>query len=289
MKADRYIRVRQKLWATRHGVKLVGSQGERGEPAYVTDLEENLFEPLSDQARNEFEHGDGKELGTDSKTGNMYAVHSSSALGCNVFHFWKRIGDVRAIAEACGLPAAGAETLRFEAKLAVCDPPDRNAFPLDPNIDVLVRYGPQAPVKMSGIECKFAEAYGSWKKDGLRRSYLKREDLWTDLPACRKLAEAICPEDDEFRHLQSAQLLKHILGLKHACGKGGFYLLYLWYDAHGEEGHTHRREVNRFAEVARSDGIAFRSLTYQELILRLADKHPAGAAGYTAYLVERYL
>jgi hypothetical protein len=72
-------------------------------------------------------------------------------------------------------------------------------------------------------------------------------------------------------------------------GKAGFRLLYLWYDVSGDQGERHRDEVLRFTEVARCDRIKLHSLTYQELIVHLANilrtKHPE----YIRYLTERYL
>ena len=284
MDADSYILERQLLWARRHGIALEGSQGERGFPAYAPALEANLFEPLTPEARQEYEEGDGRELRR-----NMRAVHSSSTLACNVFAYWKRTGHFSVPARACGLTAAGVASLRFEAKLPVAEPVDRGRFPRDPNLDVLFAYDPGSPLRAAGVECKFGEAYSGRGHAGLRPAYLEEASLWSGLPHCHALAEQITPDDNRFRHLHAAQLLKHVLALRHAFGPAGFRLLYLWYDVPCPEGATHRDEVSRFAEIARADGVDFQALTYQEVLLRLARDQCAAHPAYVDYLAERYL
>ena len=139
------------------------------------------------------------------------------------------------------------------------------------------------------IECKFSEAYGAYKHSGLKKKYLDCKSLWDDIPKVQDLAERISPDDNEFTFLHPAQLIKHILGLKCQFGHNGFRLLYLWYDVLGEEGKVHRDETNRFSLLARSDGIKFHALTYQELIAELAAQIRSGHGEYVRYLTDRYL
>jgi hypothetical protein len=284
MDADSYILERQLLWARRHDIALEGSQGEHGFPAYTPTVEANLFEPPTPEARQEYEEGDGRELRR-----NMRAVHSSSALACNLFDYWKRLGQFSAPARACGLPAAGVASLRFEAKLPVTEVVDRGRFPRDPNLDVLFAYDSRSAVQAVALECKFGEAYSDRGHGGLRPAYLEEASFWAGLPHCRSLAEQIAPDDGRFHHLHAAQLLKHVLALRHAFGPAGFRLLYLWYDVPCPEGAAHREEIGRFGEILRADGVDFQCLTYQEAILRLARDQRAGHAAYVDYLAERYL
>jgi hypothetical protein len=92
------------------GVRACRESHSLGAKANVAkSLDGNLFEPLSADARAEYGTGDGGELGgPDGDPGKMQAVHSSSALCCNVFHYWRRIERVDVIARACGLPDAKA-------------------------------------------------------------------------------------------------------------------------------------------------------------------------------------
>src|SRR5262249_54078921 len=141
--AAAYLVERQVLWARRHGINLQGSAGDRGRPVYSSTLETNLFEPLSEEARSEFEQGQGDELRQ-----NMRAVHSSSALACNLFHYWKSVGHVAPIAAACGLPTEHAMSIRFEPRYPIADDPNREVFRYDPNPDVEFFYSPQQKIQV---------------------------------------------------------------------------------------------------------------------------------------------
>lgn len=80
-----------------------------------------------------------------------------------------------------------------------------------------------------------------------------------------------------------------MLGLKRAHGKTGFRLPYLWYDVLGKIGATHRAEVETFAAIAKNDNVVFHSMTYQELIVKMAQKLPKEHDSYVQYLVNRCL
>ena len=217
----------------------------------------------------------------------MQAVHSSSALGVNVFQYWKSISAVPVIAAQCGLCRVGSQVSRdiqFEEKYPISD-----TFGFHPNIDVVIHNKSAAKFKRFAIECKFSEAYGNRKHGGLKAKYLDLDDLWADIPNLLCFARSISPDDHEFSHLHPAQLVKHILGLKRQFGKAGFRLLYLWYDVLGDQGKRHRDEVLKFTEVTKTDGIKFHSLTYQELIVKLARQLRVEHPDYVRYLTERYL
>lgn len=290
MDAQSYIMARQRLWAERHGLRLGSSlrhaeseeDRERGVKTRVYELRDNLFEPLLPEARQEFEAGDGGELNTDTSDGNMYAVHSSSALCCNLFHYWRRIGQFSPIAQACRLPSTGIQHLRFEVKHRIAARFDRT-----PNLDVEIGYGGAHRLRASAIECKFGEPFGR-EHQGLKAPYLEETHLWEDLPACQELAVQVSPEDRHFKHLHAAQLVKHILGLKNSYGKDGFRLLYLWYAVPGGQGVLHASEIEEFAAYAARDGVRFQSLTYQQVIRRLARDQRGSHRAYVDYLTERY-
>ena len=101
-------------------------------------------------------------------------------------------------------------------------------------------------------------------------------------------AKSICPNEN-FVFLHSAQLIKHILGLKRKFGKNGFRLLYLWYDVLGKEGAVHREEIEQFSRIARADGVYFDAMSYQELILVMSRDYRQNHGSYIKYLSERYL
>ena len=287
MNGYEYILSKQTAWATNSSISLVGSKGKRGRPAYTCELDQNLFQPLLPDVRESFASGDGGELGSTEFPGKMQAVHSSSALGVNVFQYWKSIEAVDVIVAQCGLCRAGSRVscdIHFEEKYPIDD-----TFGYHPNIDVVIHNAPSAKVKRFAVECKFSEAYGAHKHGGLKAKYLGLDGLWADIPNLLSFSKRISPDDNEFEHLHPAQLVKHILGLKRQFGRAGFRLLYLWYDVLGGQGKRHRDEVSKFTEVTKTDGINFHSLTYQELIINLEKNLRKEHPDYIRYLTERYL
>jgi len=288
MKAYEYILTKQTQWALNQGISLIGSQGKRGRQAYTQELSQNLFEPLDPTVKKSLESGDGGEInGSPDKPAKMQAVHSSSALGINIFQYWQTIDLAPKITAACGFCRRGntiSEKIVFEDKY-----PINNSFRYPPNIDVVIHNSTSARYKRFAIECKFSEAYSIQGDHGLKRKYLDLDDIWTDIPNLHELAKGICPKDNTFKYLHPAQLIKHILGLKKAFGQKGFRLLYLWYNVLGEEGAVHRQEVDRFIQTARSDDIKFHALSYQELITRLSNEYRTDHKEYIKYITDRYL
>jgi len=57
----------------------------------------------------------------------------------------------------------------------------------------------------------------------------------------------------------------------------------------GEEGKVHQDEITEFTAVAKKDGIKFHTLSYQKLIISLANKQRSNHSDYIRYLTERYL
>jgi len=287
MNGYQYILAKQTEWAKNQDLDLVGSKINSGRPTYTINLDDNLFQPLLPDVRTSFAAGGGSELGSSSLPGKMQAIHSSSALGVNVFQYWKSISAAPVIAAACGLCRRGSAVscdIQFEEKYPIHD-----TFSFHPNIDVVIHNKPEARINRFAIECKFSEAYGAHKHGGLKQKYLDFGDIWDDIPNLRAFAQRISPADTEFNHLHPAQLIKHILALKRQFGRGGFRLLYLWYHVLGEQGKNHQDEVTEFAKVAEEDRIKFHSLTYQELIITLANQLRSGHHEYVRYLTERYL
>ena len=287
MNGYQYILAKQYEWANNRGINLIGSRIDHGRLMYTRDIDFNLFQPLLPETHRSFCSGDGNELGSSDMPGKMQAIHSSSALAVNVFQYWKSISTVPLIASACGLCRSDSGIscdIQFEEKYPISD-----SFGLHPNIDVAIHNDSTARIQRFAIECKFSEAYGTHEHGGLKQKYLDCGDNWNNIPKLRAFAQRICPDDKEFKHLHPAQLIKHILGLKRQFGRGGFRLLYLWYDVFGEQGKCHRDEIAEFAGIAKEDGIKFHSLTYQELIIKLAGQFRTGHKEYIQYLTERYL
>ena len=285
MNAYNLIISKQIEWAKNKGLQLVGSHLDQGRKGYTTSIEDNLFQPLNERTREDLENGDGGELSMAKGPAKICAVHSSSALGINLFDYWRKSSDISIITASCGLSRAGlkfAGDIQFEQKFSIDD-----RFQYSPNIDVLV-LPKTGSYKAFAIECKFTEAYSSRKHAGLDHKYLENEMCWQKLPGIKCLAEDISPNDRRFDYLHAAQLIKHILGLNRKYGHSCYRFLYLWYDTLGEPGFTHRKEIEAFANIVRSDGVIFHETTYQDLIVRLA-QYREDHLKYVSYITERYL
>jgi len=288
MNSFEYIFSKQVSWAQNKEIDLVGSKGLRGRLAYTKTLEENLFEPMAQAVIDDFNTGDGGELnGKPDSPPKMHAVHSSSALGVNIFHYWFRIDQIPKIAAACRLCSKNnllPQNIRFEKKYSIS-----SKFRYSPNIDVVIENSQKSKYKVFAIECKFSEAYSSRGHSGIDPKYLEIKKIWKNIPSLFDFAKSISPDDNKFSYLHPAQLVKHILGLKNQHGKDGFRLLYLWYDVLGQDGAVHKNEIDTFSEVAKSDGIKFHALSYQELIVKLSKDYRNEHPDYIQYVSGRYL
>lgn len=285
MNAFEYILLKQLQWAYNNKIILIGSRGVRGRPVYTKKLEENLFEPLESAVMENFKNGDGGELvGNPPK---MSALHSSSALGINIFQYWVKIKQISKIAAACGFCSKNADRsqdIRFEQKYPISD-----KFRRSPNIDVIIENSSSSKFRVFAVECKFSEAYSSRRHPGLDPKYFRLDEIWQDVPYLYNFAKSISPKDDKFIHLHPAQLVKHILGLKKKYGKNKFRLLYLWYDCLGREGAKHKDEIEEFINITKKENIMFHALSYQELIVILSNQYRSSHENYIRYISGRYL
>src|SRR5208282_586444 len=76
------IKAHQRAWATRNG-RWFDADG------YCGCVDDNIFRGLSLAARKDFKNGDGAELGKEGVRGKIQALHSTSALACNWFDYWR--------------------------------------------------------------------------------------------------------------------------------------------------------------------------------------------------------
>lgn len=285
MNGFEYIITKQIDWINRNNisVNLIGKK----ELPYTNTFNDNLFEPLHSEIKSQIEKGDGGELKDNSKyPAKMRAIHSSSAIGVNVFQYWKNknISEIAYSLGLCSKKNQNSQEIKFEQKFIIS-----KKFSHSPNIDVLIENKETSKIKAFGIECKFSEAYKG-KSSGLKEKYLLNiPEQWKNIKNLHEFAKTISPNNNTHHYLHSAQLIKHILGLKNKFGKGGFRLLYLWYDVSGDAGCRHRKEINEFAKIAKKDNIKFHSVSYQELIIKLKNQYYNGNEKYINYLIDRYL
>ena len=204
------ITSRQSDWALQRGLSV-------DEKNYLPSMEQNLFAPLSKATRDAFLSGAGNELeDRPGKPAKMRALHSSSALVCNLFDYWTS-RDATAIGRAFGLEV---EEIKFESRLLTGL---RGTLPT-PDLFMLDRYG-----KAYAVESKFAEPFRSRKSSvPFAASYFKDlVGIWArhSLPKCQRLAERLRCGEMLFRYLDAPQLLKHALGLKRTYATGVLTLL----------------------------------------------------------------
>jgi hypothetical protein len=267
------IKARQRLWAQR-------TERALNDNGYCGCIDDNLFARLSDAARQDFDRGGGGELGEPGQPGKIQAVHSSSALACNWFDYW-RDRDLGMLSDAFGVSDPFV-TLSLEAHVPT------GMRGADANLDVLLT---TANGSLFAIESKFSEPYSpSPSKSVLKPQYFAEgKTRWTDvgLPGCQAVAEQLRTGQHGFVALDVAQLLKHMLALART-GKR-WKLCCLWYEVPGSIADAHRNDLRTFAAQIGNDAAHFTALTYQELFARMEQAVGAEHADYMAYLRDRYI
>jgi len=166
---------------------------------YVSEPEYNLISGIKmEDFQGDFEGGSGNELYKKFR-----AAHSSSALAVNTFARWRR--------DPSSLNVFGNtsfNTLKFEGKCST------GLGGTPPNLDILLT----SDNSIIGIESKFTEFLNP-KKPNFSGSYQRNklsqaEDQWWNL------LEKV--KDGSPQYLDTAQLIKHYLGLRCLNNKDGF-------------------------------------------------------------------
>lgn len=285
MRSSEYIQLKFQAWARRQSIELQGSDGEHGEPNYTRAVEQNVFGGILDLGtKASFEAGRGGELrGSIPK---LCALHSSAALAVNLFQYWIVRRDHAGLAKLLDVPRVDMESAAFERRYPVCDDPRSRGFSDPPHLDLGVDCVGGLRV---GVECKLFEPFGRLEHAPLKDPYLQLADAWADIPAWRLLADELSQHDTTFNRLGATQLVRHVLGLKFGTSANMVRLVYLYYDALGDEAEEHRDEIVRFQERVASDPIRFVPLSVQEFILRAIKQLGSEHREYVDYLSGRYL
>ena len=272
------LRDKMKAYQLRWALKRGYSPDAKG---YVDNLALNLFQPMAPDSVADFSRGSGGELKAGNRGGQpkMHALHSSSALACNIFDYWRTNG-VSVIGEALGIEPL-IERLTFEAQFKT----GLRGHP--PNLDVALWL-------LSGdvwaIESKFTEPFDTPERGpAFKAKYFPAgRPVWTDfrLSQCGALAAALQAGAEAFRHLDAAQLLKHALGLQ-VTRPGRFTLCYLYVDDDDLEAELHRDEIAKFGASVVGD-FPFVPLSYTTFLKRLQAVVGEGHDAYFAYISARY-
>lgn len=262
----------QRLWARNAGLQV----DDRG---YLPEVDQNLFGGLTPPVRAAFGAADGNELeDAPDRPAKMRALISSSALAVNAFQNWS-LRDPAPLGPALGI-AGSVTRVEFERRLPTGAPGT------PPNLDVVLTLGDGGIV---GFESKFTE----WIRPGTKQAaslgpyFRTSPSLWegAGLHDCARLARAVHDGKERFDYLNVSQLLKHALGLNRAA-TASWSLGYVWFDADGEAGTSHRAEIARFVERV-GEELRFLTVSYQQFVEALG-KTATNSHGYFAYLHQRY-
>jgi len=284
MNTSQLIQAKFQSWAKRNKIRLQGSKGRLGTPNYAMSVGENIFGgTLARTTRTAFNDGAGGEL--RGEICSMQALHSSAAMAVNVFQYWSQNQEYETLAKILRIPSRFIEKMTFERKFPVCAEMAKNGFKEPPHLDVAIEYSKTTRI---GIECKLHEPFGRLQKSLLRDAYLNLDGIWDDIPKWRKLAVELNKSDFGFKRLGPAQLVKHVLGLKHEKHASDIRLLYFYFDGPGSENCEHLNELNRFSELVADDPVKFVPLSAQEFISHATEKLPEKHFAYLNYLSERY-
>lgn len=257
---------------------------------YFKDIDNNIYKKLKAYNKEKYQNAKGHELLSAEKEketnsySKMKSIISSSALVVNLFQYWQDnkkdiLSLLKALLPNYNYDTPSSTTITFEEELQI-----KGINGATPNLDVII----ELEDEIIAIESKFAEPYRSHTYKNLSTKYLTNNKLWEGLTKTQELAKKL---ENKYTHLDAAQLIKHILGLRtddKISKDKKITLLYLWYDVPGIEGYKHRQEIENFKEIAKADGIDFRHITYQKVIEYLKN-YENEHKDYIDYLVERYL
>ncbi len=241
---------------------------------YVGDYRDNLLRGIEDgDFKADLNAGSGNEL-----TSKFLAVHSSSALGVNVFGpFRRHMADLQL------LGSTGFTDIRFERKC-----PTGLLRRTPPNLDVVLT----SQDRVIGIESKLTEHLGRQRakfspeydreiQDERRTDGYFREML--------RLLEA----PDSYAWLNAAQLIKHAFGLAHTFKDRPVTLLYLFWEPRNPGDAAlfaaHRDEVAAFADRVSGSPVRFQAMSYPELWAQWRETGPAWLQDHLDRLETRYL
>ncbi|WP_433745169.1 PGN_0703 family putative restriction endonuclease [Falsibacillus pallidus] len=212
---------------------------------YFKRIENNLIDGMMvNDFFNDLHKGSGNEL-----TQKFRAIHSSSALVVNHFAIFKR--------EIEKLKLLGFDQfidLKFEEKMPT------GLRGTSPNLDVVITNNNY----IFGIESKYLE-HCQRKKASFSSAYTKEK-----LPFLRDgWFQLIEKYRNQYSYLDTAQLIKHSIGLLNHKGNRKPGLIYLFWEPENYYEYdlfrTHRTEIELFSQGMKGLGIDFYWLSYLDL------------------------
>lgn len=308
------IKEKQRVWAIRNGKKLRNDYD-----LYITNVEDNIFNGLSQNTRKEFDDARGGELKDIEKhPAKMSALLSSSALCVNIFQYFQdKSKELKLLLlRECKLVRNDYNCDDVIIKFECTDYPICSGKEIiaTPNIDiVIITIKNNEEDKIFAIESKFTEPYKrshhyflneKYYKDGQNAPYWKSMgDLYEKLGIEYAEKKEYKNKNDilhgkeidelkRYKYLNALQLIKHLMGVR--CkwrNKSQIKLVYFFYDSLGQEGNIHRTEISKFNTfIEKATGVGFNYISYQKLICNLTKALPYNEhKEYIDYITERYL
>ncbi|MBW2272355.1 MAG: hypothetical protein JRG96_03725 [Deltaproteobacteria bacterium] len=263
------ILLHQRRWAEQRCIDL-------SEAGHALGSNANLMQPLSPPTRAELEWAPRRPLGDGAKPADLQLLHSTDALLCNVFDYWRE-RELAPLATACG-----ADSRTHGLRFAQHSEEQSGPAPAPPD---LLLHGDDA--RATAIVASFTEPYASQSQPGEEIGrVVECTELRESLPGCHNLARDLDANRGRYRALPVVRLLELCRELTRRHGRRGFRLLYLWYDADGLCSGRHSREIDRFRMRVGGE-VDFEARSWQELFQRLRGEG-ADHRHYLDYLRTRY-
>jgi hypothetical protein len=248
-------------------------------PRYVRTPKDNLLPGLDFAAvAGDLQRGGGGEIKPKQGLCKFCATYSSSALAVNTFGPFRTRPNLLLLAGKDGF-----EETVFEKPLST------GLRGISPNLDFFAR----SSGLVVAVESKLSEILRP-KKAKFTESY--REAVRADAePAWAAMYERLKDDPCHFTHVDSAQLVKHYLGIRHALAekKAPKVLVYVYWEPMNAEDfdayRAHRSEIREFSGEVKDSEIRFEAITYSEL-WDSWDSTPnwVGTAQHIENLRERY-
>lgn len=227
--------------------QLISNSKKANEKGYLNHFEDNLISTvLVDDFKADLENGDGNEL-----YGKFQALHSSSALGVNFFGFFKRNLNKFTI--------FGEKDFNDNAQFEMKVPTDMSR---PPNLDFYL----ESENYVIGFESKFLETL-SRKKPEISTAYSDKLLSQVD----KGFIEVVnhYRKNNELSHLDTAQLIKHSIGLIKNNKNKKVKLIYIYWEPINAIEFSvyqqHKKELHEFSERIKCvSGIEFHHTTYLE-------------------------
>jgi hypothetical protein len=290
MNTQQYVIEKQISWANRNGFIRIGSEGALGKKNYLENIENNLYTTLSTESKKDIEQGDGNELKSNGHTCSLQALHSSCAIEVNFFEFLRKSCSFSKLAKMLKIPSTKIEYINYEKKFPVYK--RTSVIEKVPNIDVCFHYSTGSII---GIECKFTEPFNRREEyyQGMKEKYFTHFLYWDVFPNIKEYSNKIKEENRLSKYLDTAQLIKHVLGMYNLlCNKEKIKLVYLYLPAIMENNGIYEEELELLRNIFKADGISFSYISWQNAVSSgnvLYDEFSADERKWFDYFSDRYM